>query len=645
MKKLILASVTSVMAIPVFGCAKPQANEVKATSEVYQINNVNNQEDGVWEKDYINSSADYNIHGYLDMGQYLGKIIFGTAVKNPVAIVDGVHGILSTFTSAISSSEASVQDVFDKLVDLDEKLDQITELIERNQTEIINEQIYTEAQIDKALIEIYQHNYNEFVANYLNPLDSIQRDYTQFIAAELQNFVTLDNPYIELHYEVKDGTYKLLSRTEANYANPGIQIYKVNIPSFSNSKAFLKNHNDTVTTGFVDELKKDFANAVTQAIQNGTLKVDENITNEDYKIHMYKVILDDAEIKKHTGTYGSDAYKEAASILDNAINLCESVSGRKTGQSILESVIERIKCIYNFGKEAKPQIRHLIAHIKLLVDRYSALASEACLHAKIDQSELGEQYKKAVEKIQAYSKANEETGDFYSYIVKQEMRGTFVQTIYNVDYKNKGNDCQFKKEFEMYRITGYDSWAIRNQVHKEKMDLSKMSFVGSAAIEKIQKRQELMEGMGLIKNQTLIDYLGSVDIMESGARSFQDIMEYKKYIGHDSYRLLTEFTGERELKKSENIKVTCVKTGNDAGNHFRLKDTYTFKQWDDEEYWEGYMKTGNYLDPDTGTRLSIHDISGWAKYTERHCYWFNDEHWAFQTNPNGDYMFVIYAQI
>ena len=95
--------------------------------------------EGQWEIDYIDSKASYDtFQDILNIGQYIGDIVVGAAGNCPTSIVDGIFGIISTISGSFFNSDPTIQDVLDKLADIDAKLDDIIATIDKNQKELIN---------------------------------------------------------------------------------------------------------------------------------------------------------------------------------------------------------------------------------------------------------------------------------------------------------------------------------------------------------------------------------------------------------------------------------------------------------------------------------------------------------------------------
>lgn len=602
-------------------------------------------EEGEWEDQYVMSQGEWSdAQAILDIGKYIGDIIWGSSSGCPTAVVDGIFGIVSTIGGGLCDTEPSMQDIMNKLEDIDNKLSEIVGVIDKNQQELMNEEYYIEGQIDKSLITLYQQNYSDFVTNYIEPLETIERDFSQFIEANLKDIVNGEEINVPIRYIINEkGQYELLSITDDRYNSVYSIAYTINIKEFPQAKAFLASHHNTVAKGFVEAVLNDIEVAINSAIEQSIITPNEKITKADFKHHVYKVMLEQLGKKKYTGSYGTEAFRQAQEILDKATKLAEHISSRATGESIIQSMVDRIQCIYNFGKEAKSVIKGLITNIKLTLEKYVLMASEACLFAEINQQELGRVYSQAIDTIQSYYKVNQATADNYSYITKTKMAGDFLLNKYEVSYSNLGNDCSFRKEFTTKKIVGFGWTPTGTGLVTNNVKLQDYSIVNNATHRKILTRYKMLKNTGIISNINYIEYLNKAGVINN-----REIENYKALIkahwmSDDAYRIITSYNGIKDVEKNDNIDFTCSACGNLKGYYFTLNNHYKYKNNHDTDCWSGQKATGTFLDGYTGEAQSQKHIAAYAKYTEGHILWKNDEHWAFQDNPVGNYSFVIYA--
>ena len=600
-------------------------------------------EEGEWEKQYIDSEAEWSDgEAIFDIAKYIGDIIVGAISNCPTACVDGVFGIITTLGGQFLDEEPSMADIMNKLEEISGQITDLSLQIDANTKLLEDELIYTQAQIDKTLVTLFQQNYSDYVTHYVEPLQTIERDFSQYIESYLKDIVKEKNKTVDLHYEITEGgLYKLLSITEPNYNDIETKKYTITIKSFDNAKAFLEKHHDVVSEGFITELMKDIEVAVNSAIEKEIIKVDEKITVLDYKQHIYKVILEKAEKEKYTGDYGSDQYKEAQDIMDKAIKLANHISPIATGESIIKSLTDRLSCMYNFGHETKGIITKLLASFKLQLEKYMLMSSEACLFAKINQKELYNAYESAIKTIQSYSDSNDAIPESYSYITKTVLGSDFITAKYDVQYRNPGNDCEFKKEFISERIEGFCGYYL----FTEKVNLSKYSYVKEVDHSKINTRFGMLKQTGLTKNSNYISYLGENEVISQDNINTYNALINAGWISDDAYRILTSYEGIKNVEKSDNISFKCVACGNPGGYYFKLNQRYNYKSQHDSDCWTGEKAAGAFIDGYSAEKQSNKVIAAYAKYAESHLLWSEDEYWAFQDNPYSNYTFIIYNKI
>lgn len=210
-------------------------------SEPYSEKTKLHQEEGVWEKAYIETKADKGVDPTvpIQIEAYVVKFMIGIATSQPLAIADGVYGLLGMIGGAFKPAEPSIADVLEKLAEIDGKLDDLSAEIQKNQRELIDEAIYQEAQIDKALIALYQQDYTDYVTNYLDPIDVVERDYAQYIDYKLKQLVKNEPRVINIRYKRnEENKYVQLAGSESNYHDFGILNIDVKADSYSNAQGF-----------------------------------------------------------------------------------------------------------------------------------------------------------------------------------------------------------------------------------------------------------------------------------------------------------------------------------------------------------------------------------------------------------------------
>lgn len=91
----------------------------------------------------------------------------------------------------------------------------------------------------------------------------------------------------------------------------------------------------------------------------------------------------------------------------------------------------------------------------------------------------------------------------------------------------------------------------------------------------------------------------------------------------------------------------CQCYGNPDGSYFRVGHEYHYRFDNgniEAQYWSGKIAVGDLLDSSTGLLESDKKISAYAKYSESHMLWIDDEHWGFIDDIFGLFCFIITKQ-
>lgn len=611
--------------------------------EIYSKKLRLHQEEGEWEKAYIETKADKGVDPTvpIQIEAYVVKFMIGIATSQPLAIADGVYGLLGMIGGAFKPAEPSIADVLEKLAEIDGKLDDLSAEIQKNQRELINQAIYQEAQIDKALIAIYQQDYTDYVTNYLDPIDSIERDYTQYIDYKLKQLVKNEPQTINLRYKRnEENKYVQLAGSESNYHDFGVLSIDVKPDSYSNAQGFLALHNDTICEGFMDEFNKDI-DAIVEKYWGKSLPTDQ-FTKEDYRRAIYNAIIDNFLEEEFSPEYNTDGYKKAQNMVDKAILVMRRISGVSTGESIIGSIIKRMQVMYNFGYESKAKVTALLANMKYTIEKYLAMTSLAARYAKINQADIATEYDRAIETIQAYSKANDEIPDNYCYITNTVIDSGFIWSRYNAEFRNLGEHPDFRKEFVTEKINDFNRFT--GHMDRTRIDLNKTAIVKPNDQRKIFKRFTLLVQAGIEQEVDYLKYLVNNKGMDKHSYDIQQTMINDRWMTDDTSRILSEYEGIKTLTEKDTFNFTCIENGNsEGGEWFTIGKQYKYKSSHDQDCWSGEKATALFIDAHNGTDRESHLISAYAKFSDESFWYTDNEHWAFSSNPGGSYFYLMYT--
>ena len=108
-------------------------------------------------------------------------------------------------------------------------------------------------------------------------------------------------------------------------------------------------------------------------------------------------------------------------------------------------------------------------------------------------------------------------------------------------------------------------------------------------------------------------------------------------------KILTSFN-VRDLNNSDNFSMRCICYGNPDSIYFTVNIHYHYRYDDgkiEAQYWSGKMAYGDILSSETGTLEVEKKICAYAKYSESHMFWIDDEHWGFTDDDFGMYFFAL----
>ena len=82
-----------------------------------------------WNNSYIKKNAEYDRNKQvLDMATHICNIVVGAGTNSPTAVVAGVFGLLQ-MANNLQNTDPSTRDVYNKLIDVERKLSEISDLI------------------------------------------------------------------------------------------------------------------------------------------------------------------------------------------------------------------------------------------------------------------------------------------------------------------------------------------------------------------------------------------------------------------------------------------------------------------------------------------------------------------------------------
>ena len=296
--------------------------------------------------------------------------------------------------------------------------------------------------------------------------------------------------------------------------------------------------------------------------------------------------------------------------------------------------------MYNFSYETKPIIRDILVSIKLNLDRYLCIAQTACIAQKINmRNQIGEAYMTACDYIANKYDVQMTYSDKYCYPVKNTVSGDLYLAKCEATFSNIGNNPNFNGKFILMNNITYDGYEIKGT----DVNVNQINFLDYSSIRAINTRYKILKTTGVTKQNTLIHYLASNGIVTNDAintayKCFDSGRSVNRY-----GRILTSYQ-IRDLNDSDNIKFTCYRYGNAYGYYFNRGQEYKYRYTDsnvEAKYWSGKLAYGDIVSCETGELDSSKVVSAYARYSESHWYWSDDEHWSFVNDVFGETFFIL----
>jgi hypothetical protein len=626
-------SLTTTFYNPMYSSWLNNSTPLHSKSYLPSVNDTMEEENSqdVFEENYVSKGRSWEEGGKFiyQLVSNIGMVAVGAASENPVAIVSGIMGLIGSLGENLNSSGATIQNVMDQLKETDRKIDELGAKLEQNTQQLADEIVRAEALVDQSNLNTLNLAINDFATNSIGKINTFNRDLADEIGNYYKDFVQSSQTIrLALEKDPTSGKYK--SSSLSDLTNSPNYNFSITLTDFTNSKNHLRNSNNIIESGFMDELSKDIENAISLSHD-----LPEGIDKEDLNGFIQAMIYEQF-MKKYFSTHKEKAQEYRNLIIDYA----ERIIGASGKVSILSTYLNRLKCMYNFAGEIKPLVRTLSANMMKVLDMNTARAAEASLFAEYSYSELEKDYKSASSSIQDFYKSVKKTDDSYSYTTSATLTGGFYQAKYSVNYFNPGNECKLKVNFNVDELS-----MNGDKVERTKDDLESHDSISQNEHARISTRWTLLSSIGS-SNPTYdyIDYLVANKVIPQNSLDAYQYIVSSNETTKASYRILTDNRKVRDLNSTDLDTVfTCEGRGNPDGDYFELNKTYKYRGRMDAASWYGKTYEGAFVDGRNGTAQGTQKIASWARYAESHWYWYEDEYWAFTDNTSDNYYFLVDA--
>lgn len=617
MKKINLVLAGTILLAGLTACTnKPKEKTFGLTSGV---------EDQLhFEKEYISNRLTYADGGKFAMSMLsnIGTICAGGAYASPTTVCAGIIGLINTITDNFASDKGpTIKDVMNKLNEMDLKLDAINEKLERNYIQLAEESVRTQAMVDQVLLEQMESSIQDFNTNYVMPIENYQRDFTDYLEQSFKSYVRSSETESLRIYKTSDKQWAIVPLMEQNSKTVTINV---NIPEFVNATTFLDKNYNVVSEGFMDRLGQDLEAAINNV----------NIPS-DLKAEDARDMLTASIIEKMTKDYYVNNHNKALEIRNLAINFAKQING-KAIKSVADNYINRLQYLYNFAGEIKNTATDLFANLARSLDVNSALAAQACLYAEVNQDEIRSEFISARDLIREYHESIQKYNDGYSFLTKTVLSGGFYRANYNARYTSIGNNCVFKCDLELKKVS------VKGGIKLIDDDFADHKACVEAIDHlRLATRYKLMRELGITTAENYIRYLVNANVITKDDYNNYEYLLNRKWISNDALRFFTGLSIRNLDDSDKNLSMYCNAAGTPGGDYFKTGWTGNYRSAHDAGNWSGKIAETTYIDAVSGTIMSDKKVAAYANYDESHFYWLNDEHYSFVDNPVGNYFFIL----
>jgi hypothetical protein len=473
----------------------------------------------------------------IQMANYITSSILGYIANNPSLFAGGIFCLSTTLGNAFLSSGPTLTDVSRELGVIDAKIDAISNQIDANQKEILDEFVRTQAMIDEVKVNQYNQNIQAFQTSYA--IEEYLLVYKDSIEQYFKKYVS--EPHNVCVYYGKDDT---LLKSEDDISNAEKVEFKIS--EFKYSIDYLKKNKDIVDDKFPLAMNKDIKaelNGVTLPKGRSLDVVVEDI---------YKIICD--IVNQEVLTKENEVmHRDVLQLVNNFVSYAKAIAGINF-ESVINSYVCRLEYIYNFSYETKKIVRDFFAAIKLNLDQYLSVAQAACIVQKINYTkEIGQAYMNAADYISSKYDGQMKVDDNYSYNAKNKIKGDLYHAYAQVSFTKLGNSPNFHASFELRNQLSYDGANICGNL----VDVNSIKFVNYTNRRAISTRYSLLRNIGVTKVDTLIHYLAANNIV-----SYDRIdLLYRVFnSGRTIYKLarILPSYNFRDLRESDSFKLRCA---------------------------------------------------------------------------------------
>ena len=531
-------------------------------------------------------------------------------------IIGSAMNILQVFGLTGKSGEPTIQDVLDKLEDIENQLKSIDRKIDALKQQMLDSTTAIQLGVDKVLFNQYRSTWDAFYENYIEKIEDILRDYTTDVRTYYVEFVrNTTDVNLELKYFKSTDNKTIFSMENPDDLNHSLEGYSyLSSKNVTINKSYFTEAADLtrVRQGYSDDFDGIFRKCLKNNLKNSYPDLSDEEFNNLFN-DVYAHIAGLAQFK----AINKETAKEMRNLF---VNFATQLSGKATGTSKMVYYYKMLESLYNFQSEAEAEMKQFRVNMKQLLDKYAGYATiMAQFCSGIDKSEITKAYNDAYD----YIKNNDNMrpvgkNQDYCYTINSLVAANVVRCSFDKGYNNAGkNNCSFYYNYRTYNEeTGKTIDVVNNT---KLLSDANLSIIHARALNILQYN-------GKSGDISLFAYFESKGIITSNMKS--------KYKGKE---VITSYGGINDPSTSS-FKVICTSIG--VGEYFTYGKTYSYKGYKESGSWSAKEASGTIYDL-SQNKSSDNHINRMARYDESHWYWVTDEHWAFEEYLTGKIAYAL----
>lgn len=433
-------------------------------------------------------------------GKYSDAFETGKAVLGMLGIIDtrsGEQKSLEEIRSIVLDTKLLVENVDKKIVDLNDKLEHASADLKIG--------------IDKATIQTACSRWENFISNYINPLENSMNTYTVNVQKKFVDFIS-NSDSLDVYFDVNgnmsilkgDVRGKLVSIDGDEIDRSKTITIELNNDNLQNSLAALKNHKNKYSNDLLEALKADFLEILKSKNYEDLEATDENA----------EILLNFIQTKISLETLNENEFNNK--FIEQFKNLCNAISGTNTNSS-LNAFYTYISSVYNFQQEGEEELVNMNNYLTVALFRYGCLASYATdYHSGIsdDDTSISDAWNSAIKALENTGIQEVKDGERWCYVVGRPVSAASAKFVrhYRVNSRTKTEHLRAKgvhKTSIKYKYYGLDYDYVRLEDQKTNKEINSAYVLSGTQLAIIKNRFDNMN-LGI----SFKDYMTNSDIFK-----------------------------------------------------------------------------------------------------------------------------------